>query len=149
LKSYSKTVVLFFLILATNLAAAQGTFKLSDWPAVDAALKPIFVKAIIEQAGVNKVKLKLPISFYQLQLEGLAGWSKQHSYSDYLSLPVAQQLATLAVIHCDWDNGVAPYEFAQKYLGAEQLTRLSDLYAEPIARLKNNCLDAAINTGAN
>ena len=141
MKSYRKTCVLIFLLLTSKWVIAQGTFQLSDWPEVDTALKPMILKAIIEQASVNNVMLKLPIPFYQEQLDILASWSKQHNHRDYLALPVAQNLATLAVIHCDWNNGVSPYEFAQKYLGAAQLENLSRLYAKPIDRLKNNCIE--------
>jgi len=118
---------------------AQGSFTLAQWSDTAPELKPLFVKAIMEQAGVNQVELKQSAAFYQAELDKFADWSRREHYDKYLKASVAQNVATLAVIHCDWHNGVAPFEFAQKYLGSAQLTQLEMQYPEPIARLKTGC----------
>ena len=121
------------------LQAQQGAFTLADWPATQASLKPMYVKAIMEQAGVHRVSFNLPAEFYLAELDRFAAFAREKNYRRYLDTAVAQNLATLAVIHCDWNNGVPPLEFAQKYLGTEQVDLLSAYSGEAITRLKANC----------
>ena len=122
-----------------TLLAQTGTFTLSDWPATAATLKPLYVKAIMEQAGIHQVSFTRDANFYVAELDKFAQFAQDKNYRPYLKTSVAQNLATLAVVNCDWHNGVAPWEFAQKYLGNEQLALLQPLYAEAIAKLQNNC----------
>ena len=129
----------FILLLPSLPAAAQGNFQLEDWPDTATELKPMFIKAIIEQASHNKVDIKLPASFYQTALDDFAAWSRAQGYRQFLKVSVAQNLATLAVIHCDWHNGVPAPEFAQRYLGDAQLQLLSTHYPDAIKRLKAGC----------
>jgi len=118
--------------------AQQGAFTLADWPSVSASMKPLYVKAIIEQAGVNKVALQMPVDFYVNELDRFATYSREHELDNFLTVPLAQNVATLAVVHCDWNNGVDPYEFAQKYLG-KQLDLLAGLYPRALQKLENHC----------
>lgn len=137
-----------YLLLAILLSflpfhahAQAGAFNLEDWPATAANLKPVYVKAIMEQAGVHKVTFTLTPEFYAAQLDKFATFATQHNNKMWLQTSVAQNLATIAVVHCDWNNGVPHWEFAQRYLGDEQLGKLTPLYPEAIARLKNNCTE--------
>ena len=108
-------------MLSTALMAQTNSYTLNDWPATAAPLKPIYVKAIMEQAGVHGVTFTRDAQFYLDELDKFARLAQDRNYRPYLKTPVAQNLATLAVVHCDWHNGVAPWEFAQKYLGKEQV----------------------------
>lgn len=93
----------------------------------------------MEQAGVHRVSFTKSAEFYATELDKLAAFAQEKNYSAYLQTPVAQNLATIAVINCDWNNGVPPWEFAQKYLGTTQLELLQPIYGEAITKLKNNC----------
>lgn len=138
--SFLKRSFLLLVICFSNTTLAQtGTFTLSDWPATAATLKPLYVKAIMEQAGIHQVSFTRDANFYVAELDKFAQFAQEKNYRPYLKTSVAQNLATLAVVNCDWHNGVAPWEFAQKYLGNEQLALLQPLYAEAIAKLQNNC----------
>ncbi len=140
-------LILFALLSlgAQNSYAQGGNFNLEDWPQTDAALKPMYVKAIMEQAGIHRVSFTRSADFYVAQLDRFAAFAQEKNYRPYLKTAVAQNLATIAVINCDWNNGVPPWEFAQKYLGATQLELLQPLYGEAITKLKNNC-DQSINS---
>lgn len=133
--------ILSFLLslLAINSYAQTGNFNLEDWPQTQAALKPMYVKAIMEQAGVHQVSFTQPAEFYIAELDKFAAFAHEKNYRPYLKTSVAQNLATIAVIHCDWNNGVPPWEFAQKYLGDKQLELLQPLYSDAITKLQNNC----------
>lgn len=138
--SFLKLINLFFILGISSCALAQpGTFTLADWPATPDPLKPIYVKAIMEQAGIHQVTFKREAAFYVAELDKFAQFAQQKNYQPYLKTSAAQNLATIAVLHCDWNNGVPPWEFAQKYLGDNQLTALQPLYNDAIAKLKNNC----------
>lgn len=126
-------------MLSTALMAQTNSYTLNDWPATAAPLKPTYVKAIMEQAGVHGVTFTRDAQFYLDELDKFARLAQDRNYRPYLKTPVAQNLATLAVVHCDWHNGVAPWEFAQKYLGKEQLALLQSHYPDAIAKLQNNC----------
>jgi hypothetical protein len=138
--SVLKSAILLIIISVSSGALAQtGTFTLADWPATAAPLKPVYVKAIMEQAGIHQVTFKRDANFYVAELDKFAQFAQEKNYRPYLKTSVAQNLATIAVVHCDWNNGVAPWEFAQKYLGDDQLALLQPLYGEAIANLKKNC----------
>ncbi|WP_331352086.1 hypothetical protein [Cellvibrio sp. UBA7671] len=130
---------LLFSLLAMNTYAQTGNFNLEDWPQTPAALKPMYVKAIMEQAGVHQVSFTHPAKFYISELDKFAAFAQEKNYRPYLKTSVAQNLASIAVIHCDWNNGVPPWEFAQKYLGDKQLELLQPLYGDAITKLQNNC----------
>lgn len=132
---------LLLLPVALNCAAQTGPFNLEHWPQTPATLKPMYVKAIMEQAGIHKVSFAKPAEFYSAELDRFAAFAQAKNYHPYLKTSVAQNLATIAVINCDWNNGVAPWEFAQKYLGEQQLELLQPLYSDAITKLKNNCAD--------
>lgn len=137
---FLKLTALLFVLSASNSALAQpGAFILADWPATAAPLKTVYVKAIMEQAGIHQVTFTRDATFYVAELDKFAHFAQEKNYQPYLKTSVAQNLATIAVVHCDWNNGVAPWEFAQKFLGDNQLAALQPLYSEPIAKLKNNC----------
>ena len=131
-------------LLAINTYAQTGNFNLEDWPQTQTSLKPMYVKAIMEQAGVHKVSFIKSAEFYVAELDKFASFAQAKNYRPYLKTSVAQNLATLAVVNCDWNNGVPPWEFAQKYLHEKQLELLQPLYAEAITKLKNNC-DLPVN----
>lgn len=130
-----------FAISALFISAlAQGKdFTLADWPTTAAPLKPTYVKAIMEQAAIHNVSFSRDAAFYVNALDNFAHLAQEKNYRPYLKTSVAQNLATLAVVHCDWNNGVEPWKFAQKYLGAEQLALLQAHYPEAIAELQKNC----------
>ena len=130
---------LLSLLFSINTYAQTGNFNLEDWPQTQAALKPIYVKAIMEQAGVHQVSFNKTAEFYTTEMDKFATFAQEKNYRPYLKTSVAQNLATIAVIHCDWNNGVPPWEFAQKYLGDKQLELLQPLYSDAITKLKNNC----------
>ena len=130
---------LLLLALAMNCAAQTGHFNLEDWPQTQAALKPMYVKAIMEQAGVHRVSFTRSAEFYAAELDRFAAFTQANNYRSYLKTSVAQNLATIAVVNCDWNNGVAPWEFAQTYLGEKQLALLQPIYSDAITQLKNNC----------
>lgn len=130
---------LLLSLLAMNTYAQTGNFNLEDWPQTQAVLKPMYVKAIMEQAGVHQVSFTQPAEFYIAELNKFAAFAQEKNYRPYLKTSVAQNLATIAVIHCDWNNGVPPWEFAQKYLGDKQLELLQPLYGDAITKLQNNC----------
>jgi hypothetical protein len=130
---------LLSLLFAINTCAQTGNFNLEDWPQTQAALKPIYVKAIMEQAGVHRVSFTKSAEFYSAELDKFAAFAQEKNYRPYLKTSVAQNLATIAVIHCDWNNGVPPWEFAQKYLGDKQLELLQPVYGDAITKLQNNC----------
>lgn len=132
-------------LLAVNTYAQTGNFNLEDWPQTQAALKPIYVKAIMEQAGVHQVRFNNTAEFYTTELDKFAAFAQEKNYRPYLKTSVAQNLATIAVVNCDWNNGVPPWEFAQKYLGEKQLELLQPLYSDAITKLKRNC-DQIVNT---
>lgn len=125
--------------LAINTYAQNGNFNLEDWPQTQIALKPMYVKAIMEQAGIHQVSFTQPAEFYIAELDKFAAFAQEKNYRPYLKTSVAQNLATIAVIHCDWNNGVPSWEFAQKYLGDKQLELLQPLYSDAITKLQNNC----------
>lgn len=127
-------------LFALNTFAQTGSFTLQDWPETQASLKPMYVKAIMEQAGVHKVSFKKSAEFYVAELDKFAAFAQDKNYRPYLLTAVAQNLATIAVVNCDWNNGVPPWEFAQKYLGAQQLELLKPLYSDAITELQNNCV---------
>ncbi len=137
---FRKTLFALAASVFAGAAMAQtNSFTLSDWPSTATALKPTYVKAIMEQAGIHGVSFTRDAQFYVEQLDKLVQIAQDNNYSPYLKISVAQNLATLAVVHCDWDNGVEPWEFAQKYLGKEQLALLQSHYPNAIAKLQNNC----------
>lgn len=138
---YTRFLTLLCLLIPFHANAQAGDFTLEDWPKTQANLKPMYVKAIMEQAGVHKVSFNLPIDFYVAELDKFAAFAAEKNYRPYLKTAVAQNLATIATVNCDWNNGVPPREFAQKYLGDKQLELLQPLYADAITKLKNNCVD--------
>jgi hypothetical protein len=139
MRQSSICLYLLLSLLTINASAQTGNFNLENWPQTQAALKPMYVKAIMEQAGVHQVSFTKPAEFYTAELDKFAAVAQEKNYRPYLKTSVAQNLATLAVIHCDWNNGVPPWEFAQKYLGAKQLELLQPLYGDAITKLQNNC----------
>ncbi len=143
----SRLILSLLLVpLAINCAAQTGHFNLQDWPQTQAALKPMYVKAIMEQAGVHNVSFTRTAEFYVTELDRFAEFAHANNYRPYLTTSVAQNLATIAVVNCDWNNGVPPWEFAQNYLGEKQLALLQPVYADAINKLQNNC--AATSTAA-
>ena len=76
---------------------------------------------------------------YTAELDKFAAFALDKNYRPYLKTSVAQNLATIAVIYCDWNNGVPHWEFAQKYLGEKQLELLQPVYGDAITKLQNNC----------
>lgn len=138
---YTRFLTVLCLLIPFHANAQAGDFTLEDWPKTQANLKPMYVKAIMEQAGVHKVSFKLPVDFYVAELDKFAAFAAEKNYRPYLKTAVAQNLATIATVNCDWNNGVPPREFAQKYLGDKQLELLQPLYADAITKLKNNCVD--------
>jgi hypothetical protein len=127
--------------IATISDAQDGDFNLEDWPKTQTSLKPLYVKTIMEQAGVHQVRFNNPVEFYATELDRLAAFTLEKNYRPYLKTSVAQNLATIAVINCDWNNGVPPQEFAQKFLGEKQLDLLRPLYSTAITKLQNNCVE--------
>lgn len=112
---------------------------LKDWISASEETKTLYTKVIMEQAGVHGVRLQYPPRLYQTELDQLARFSMEKHHEKLLEAPVAQSLATIAIINCDWNNGVDAYEFALKYLGREKLELLKELYADAITHLQNNC----------
>ena len=137
---YLRLLLLSLFITTSTISWAQvGDFTLADWPKTQTAVKPIYVKAIMEQAGIHNVSFQKSADFYVAELDRFAAFAQAKNYSPYLKTSVAQNLATIAVIHCDWGNGVPPLEFAQGYLGTKQLELLKPLYGDAITKLENNC----------
>lgn len=130
------------LLAPLKLYAQTGAFNLEDWQRTNEKLKPIYIKAIMEQAGVHKVTFNLSADFYMAEMNKFAAFATEKNIRPWLKTAVAQNLATIAVIHCDWNNGVPPLEFAQRYLGNEQIDLLKPLYPSAIARLQNNCAES-------
>lgn len=130
-------------LLSLNINAQTGNFNLEDWPQTPASIKPVYVKAIMEQSGVHQVSFNKPAEFYTVELDKFAAFAQAKNYRPYLETSVAQNLATIAVVNCDWNNGVPPWEFAQKYLGTKQLELLKPLYGDAITKLQNNCTEPA------
>lgn len=139
------TLYLLSALFAVNSYAQTSNFNLEDWPQTQVALKPMYVKAIMEQAGVHQVSFNKTAEFYTIELDKFAAFAQEQNYRPYLKTSVAQNLATIAVVNCDWNNGVPPWEFAQKYLGDKQLELLQPLYSDAITKLKNNC-DQTVNS---
>ena len=137
-------LALLLPLLAINTYAQTGNFNLEDWPQTQVSLKPMYVKAIMEQAGVHKVSFNKGAEFYVAELDKFASFAQAKNYRPYLKTSVAQNLATIAVVNCDWNNGVPQWEFAQKYLGEKQLELLQPLYGDAITKLENNC-DQPVN----
>lgn len=128
--------------LGAPIAYAQtANFNLEDWPQTPPTLKPIYVKAIMEQAGVHSVTFNKSAEFYVAELDKFYAFTTTKNYGSYLTTSVAQNMATIAVVNCDWNNGVASWEFAQKYLGDAQIEILKPLYGAAITKLQNNCVD--------
>ena len=138
-RSLLKLLLPFCFLIPLKVLAQGSAFNLENWPETPANLKPMYVKAIMEQAGVHKVSFKLSADFYITELDRFATIAAENNYRPYLKTSVAQNLATLAIIHCDWNNGVPPREFAQKYLGDKQVELLKTLYPDAIGKLQNNC----------
>lgn len=132
---------LLLCMFAINTYAQTGNFNLENWPQTQASLKPMYVKAIMEQAGVHQVSFNKSAEFYAAELDKFAAFAQEKNYRPYLKTSVAQNLATIAVIYCDWNNGVPSWEFAQKYLGTQQLELLKPLYSDAITKLQNNCIE--------
>ncbi|MEN0038089.1 MAG: hypothetical protein AAGC78_13525 [Cellvibrio sp.] len=132
-------ISLIFSLAALPGHAQTGGFTLEDWPKTQASLKPIYVKAIMEQAGIHKVSFNKTPDFYVGELDKFFAFAQEKNYRPYLKTSVAQNLATIAVVNCDWNNGVPHWEFAQKYLGDIQLELLKPLYGDAITKLQNNC----------
>lgn len=135
--------VLLCLFFPAKLHAQAGAFTLEKWPETAAAMKPMYVKAIMEQAGVHNVSFTLATEFYAAELDKFAAFAKDKKQPLWLKTSVAQNLATIAVIHCDWNNGVPPWDFAKNYLGDQQIEQLKPLYSDAITRLQNDCRDPA------
>lgn len=132
-------MLLLLAFFPLNAYAQTGSFNLEDWPQTLTSLKPIYVKAIMEQAGIHQVNFNKSAEFYAAELDKFSAFAKEKNYRPYLKTSVAQNLATIAVVNCDWNNGIPPWEFAQKYLGATQLELLNPIYGDSITKLKNNC----------
>jgi hypothetical protein len=96
---------LLLLLFAINTYAQTGNFNLEDWPQTQTTLKPIYVKAIMEQASVHQVSFNKSAEFYTAELDKFAAFAQAKNYRPYLKTSVAQNLATIAVINCDWNNG--------------------------------------------
>lgn len=140
MQSFLKNILLLLTVSCCGGVLAQtNTFTLADWPTNSASLKPIYVKAIMEQAGIHNVSFVRDANFYVAELDKFAQLAQGKNYLPYIKTSVAQNLATIAVVHCDWNNGVEPWEFARKYLGDEQLALLQPHYPEAIAKLQKNC----------
>lgn len=141
--------LLFIVSLISFIAlpgyAQTGDFTLEKWPQTQAALKPMYVKAIMEQAGIHKVTFNKNAEFYVAELDKFSAFAQAKNYRPYLKTSVAQNLATIAIVNCDWNNGVPHWEFAQKYLGDNQLELLKPLYGDAITKLQNNCDQPAAN----
>jgi hypothetical protein len=135
-------ISLLLFPLAINCSAQTENFNLEDWPQTQTALKPIYVKAIMEQAGVHRVRFAQSAEFYVAELDRFGAFAQTNNYRPYLKTSVAQNLATIAVVNCDWNNGVPPWEFAQNYLGEKQLALLQPVYGDAITKLKNNCVES-------
>lgn len=132
-------VIIQGLFCPASLASPSGDFTLKDWLTTAPELKILYAKAIMEQANVHNVHFKQTATFYQAQLDRLALFSQTKNTPQFLEKPIAQDLAIIAVVNCDWENGVAPYEFALRYIGKEQLDVLAGIYPDAIIRLQNNC----------
>jgi len=117
----------------------SGAFDLLNWINTPPTAKPVFVKAIMEQARKHDVKLSHSADWYLEQLNALASFSQSRSYNHFLKTPLARNLANIAVLNCDWNNGAEPREFAQKYLGQKQLDELGELYPEGLQALEAGC----------
>lgn len=136
-----RILLMLILLIPLKLHAQAGAFNLEDWPDTAADLKPMYVKAIMEQASVHKVSFKFPADFYRAELDKFAAFAAEKKHRPYLKTSVAQNLATIAVINCDWNNGVPPLEFAQKYLGEPQIELLKQFDAAAITKLQTNCVN--------
>jgi hypothetical protein len=136
-------IPLLISLSSLNSYAQTGSFNLEDWPQTQPSLKPIYVKAIMEQAGIHRVTFSKSAEFYAAELDKFSAFAREKNYLPYLKTSVAQNLATIAVVNCDWNNGVPHWEFAQKYLGDAQIELLKPLYGEALIKLKNNCIDPA------
>lgn len=145
MRQTSLILSLLLSLCATNNYAQTGNFNLEDWPQTPTSLKPMYVTAIMEQAGVHSVSFTKSAEFYTTELDKFANFAQAKNYRPYLKTSVAQNLATIAVVHCDWNNGVPPWEFAQKFLGEKQLELLTPVYGEAITKLQNNC-DQPVNS---
>lgn len=117
----------------------SGAFDLNNWSKASDAVKPVFVKAIIEQAGKHNVTLTHSADWYLEQLNALASFSQSRNYKHFLKTPLARNLANIAVLNCDWNNGTEPREFAYKYLGKTQLEELGGLYPKGLQALEAGC----------
>lgn len=132
-------VALFSGLVATTASAQIGQFTLTDWPATDSSLKPMYVGAMMEQAEVNRVGFANDAAFYVSELNRFASFAQSHNLIRQLKSPVTMVLASIAVVHCDWNNGAEPREFAYTYMGKDTLALYGQLYPEQVARLQRNC----------
>lgn len=133
-------LVTFIVGLISLPALGQsGGFLLKDWAVTSPETKAVYTRVMMEQASVHKVRFKKAADFYQAELDNLARFSQAQGYEQFLQVPAAQGLAIIAIVNCDWDNGIEPYGFALKHLGKEKLALLKGLYADAIIRLENHC----------
>src|SRR6188474_2374120 len=98
-----QTLLILSLLLplfTINSYAQTGNFNLEDWPQTQTSLKPIYVKAIMEQAGVHSVSFNKSAEFYTAELDKFATFAQEKNYRPYLKTSVAQNLATIAVVNC-------------------------------------------------
>ncbi len=165
LKTKFQGCALILLMFATGLSRAEdpgemfaglqdkeqtsGAFDLQNWDKTSAAVKPVFVKAIMEQAGRHEIQFSHSADWYLEQLNALSSFSRSHNYQHFLKTPLARNLANIAVLNCDWANGAEPRQFAYTYLGKEQLQQLGQLYPQGLAELEAGCPGQAPAAAAN
>lgn len=118
---------------------SSGSFSLANWVATPEPRKSLYIKVLMEQAGINGIEFSHTADFYSAQLDALAAYSKMHGYSQFLAMPMARQFASVALINCDWIKGEGALAFAQKHLGNNQIDALADIFPEAVTQLKQGC----------
>lgn len=81
LSALKATFLSLMMILSHSLLAQTNNFTLADWPATPPALKPMYVNAIMEQAGIHQVTFTREADFYVEQLDAFAQFAQEKKLS--------------------------------------------------------------------
>ncbi len=60
----------------------------------------------MEQAGVHQVNFNKSAEFYAAELDNFASFAQEQNHRPHLKTSVAQNLSTIAIVNCDWNNRV-------------------------------------------
>jgi len=109
----------FLSTLAVPLQAGdkKTVFSLRDWMAKDDDFKHKLVKAYINAANEDNVKMRLSVDYYVKEIDLLIQQSIKNGEQAGLDNSFGIALKTIAIMEGDFDNGKNKLELAKEFMG--------------------------------